>query len=572
MTPAEIVAQYQQLRLSDANEAETRLKVINHIIYDVLHWTHADVRVEERVSEDGSTTWADYTLRTGMTGIIIEAKKAGVTFENVPSVRRAVLNGKLVAGALGDAIIQARDYARKLSIPFAVVTNGNSWIVLPATRTDQIPFKDSSAIIFDSLKSALEDDYVEFEEILSRNSVIDGSLENELLGRIENQIEERRLNRFFSTNFTRISRHSLFNLIEDAVTTAFTEDVISKDAELLDKCYVKTPERTRFDSRIRMHIAKREAVTARPALRPLRQNNNAIEELISTAAGRTRSVAILVLGTVGSGKTTFLTHTRKISARSHFEPVASRPYPHWLYIDFREYSISQPPIIYILDKLKSHIIADPFFSDYERCVKYAYKDEIEALFKGPLFLLSNDEGERRRRISELLMRDYQETQPYVEKLISYASNNTAVFIVIDNVDQFEEEDVQSKIFSDAMAFAQRTRTNLICAMRESTFLRHRNTPVFDAFDFDPIAIDPPQVQAVLSKRFFVARQLLEGRSASFTAENGAQMDVSNLAVVIDVVQASVLGTGDLRYSTGPTYDTRVFAIWLDSPRESTASL
>jgi hypothetical protein len=93
-----------------------------------------------------------------------------------------------------------------------------------------------------------------------------------------------------------------------------------------------------------------------------------------------------------------------------------------------------------------------------------------------------------------------------------------------------------------MALAQRLRTNLICAMRESTFLRHRNTPVFDAFDFDPIAIDPPQVQAVLSKRFFLARQLLEGRQANFTAENGAQMNISNLAIVIDVVQASVLGT------------------------------
>jgi hypothetical protein len=543
MTPAEIIEQYKNLRLSDANEAETRLKVINHIIYDVLGWTHADVKPEERVSEDGATTWADYVLRTGMTAIVVEAKKAGAAFDNVPNIRRALLSSKLVSGSLGEAIIQARDYARKLSIPFAAVTNGNSWVIFPATRTDQVPFKDSSAIIFSNLKSALEDDYTDFFELISRDATINGSLENELLGRIENQIEERRLNRFFTTSFSRISRHSLFTLIEDAVTTAFTEDVISEDPDLLNKCYVRTPERIRFDSRIRMHIAKRTAVTARTPMRPLKPgSSNPIEDVVTSAAGRARPVAILVLGTVGAGKTTFLTHTRSIGAKSHFEPTPGKPYPHWMYIDFRQYSPSQFPIDYIFDKLKDHINNDPFLSDYEQCIKNAYKKDIEALFKGPLFLLGNDQSERSRRISSLLMDDYEKAQPYVEKIIGYASRTSAVFLVIDNVDQFEDEAVQSKIFADAMALGQRLRTNLICAMRESTFLRHRNTPVFDAFDFDPIAIDPPQVQAVLSKRFFLAKQLLEGRSANFTAENGAQMTISNLAVVIDVVQASVLGT------------------------------
>jgi hypothetical protein len=71
-TPAEIVAQYGHLKLQEANEAETRLKVINDVLYSVLGWTHADVQVEQRVSEDGSTTWADYVLKTGMTGIVVE--------------------------------------------------------------------------------------------------------------------------------------------------------------------------------------------------------------------------------------------------------------------------------------------------------------------------------------------------------------------------------------------------------------------------------------------------------------------------------------------------------------------
>jgi hypothetical protein len=219
------------------------------------------VGVSRRAAHDRPS--AVIAFKTGMTAIVVEAKKVGVAFEKIPDARRAQLKGKLLKGSVGDAIQQARDYARKLGVPFAVVTNGNSWIVFPATRVDQVSFEDSSAIIFSTLKSALQDDYAEFYDLLSRQAVINGSLENDLLGRIENQIEDRRLNRFFTTNFSKISRHSLFSLIEDAIATAFTEDVVNADPDLLEKCYVKTPDRVRFDRRIKLHIARRESVTNR---------------------------------------------------------------------------------------------------------------------------------------------------------------------------------------------------------------------------------------------------------------------------------------------------------------------
>jgi hypothetical protein len=260
------------------------------------------------------------------------------------------------------------------------------------------------------------------------------------------------------------------------------------------------------------------------------------------AAKRARPIAILVLGPVGVGKTTFLEFTHKVSARNIFQPEPSKPYPHWLRVDFKTFTTGDSPIDFIANRLKQIINEDPFLSDYDRCIKHAYKSEIDALFRGPLFLLASDESERKRRISELLMNDYAASRPYVEKILRYAADRSAVFVVIDNIDQVGREVDQATIFSDAMALAQTTSVNLICAMRESTFVVNRNNPIFDAFDFDPISIDPPQVQAVLSKRFTVARQLLEGRPASFRAENGAEFNISSLSIVIDLVHTSVLGT------------------------------
>src|SRR5690606_9118690 len=125
----------------------------------------------ERVSEDGGTTYADYIIRTADTSLLIEAKRVGKTFGVVPTRRRIKLSGKLMEGDTGEAIVQARDYCRKKNIPFAVVTNGGTWIIFPAVRTDAVSFSDSYAIVFDSLERMLGEELEQFIDLLSRSGV-----------------------------------------------------------------------------------------------------------------------------------------------------------------------------------------------------------------------------------------------------------------------------------------------------------------------------------------------------------------------------------------------------------------
>lgn len=145
-------------------------------------------------------------------------------------------------------------------------------------------------------------------------------------------------------------------------------------------------------------------------------------------------------------------------------------------------------------------------------------------------------------MTDIITTDYKSIKPYVDKLVKYASSKQPVFLVIDNIDQFEKDEFQGQIFSDAISFASRFNINLVLAMREGTFVRHRNHPSFDAFDFDPLSIDPPEIRSVLSKRFLVLRKELEGKSGQFIAENGARFDVDDLSLFADIVQRSVLGT------------------------------
>lgn len=538
----ECIAAWGHLRLAEANEAETRLKLINRVLFEILNWSRDDVSVEERVSEDGETTYSDYIVRTAGSAFVIEAKKVGVAFRDVPSIRRTRLVGAIMQGPTGAAIIQARDYCRKKGIPFAVVTNGSQWIVFPAVRVDQVSFADSSAVIFPNLQSAIRDDYAEFSRLLSRDEVITGSLELELLGRSDDQLGEHRLKNFFTNRGAVAVRNPLYPLIEEAVVTAFTDAIVDGSPELLAKCYVQTPERMKFDRQIGMHISKRQAVFRTQPIRPLSRKGSAdFKEVIERSTAAARPIAILVLGTVGAGKTTFLQYTRYVSAASFFEKNEAGPYPHWIYVDFRDHAPGDSVSQFVYSAIRAYASRDWFLSNYEQCHRPAYKDQIRALREGPLKPIASDEARTNEKIADYLVKEFERPE-HVDRILTYANSKAPIFLVIDNVDQFESQETQSSIFVECMAIAHKNRLNIVLALREATYIRHRSSPTFDAFDFAPIAIDPPAIPAVLSKRFFLARQILSGRSGQFVAENGARVEVNDLAIIADLIQSSVLGT------------------------------
>lgn len=89
---SEILSTYHHLQLENANEAATRLKVIDRVLKEVLMWTDSDIKPEEHVTEDGLTTYADYILKTANIALVVEAKKAGPSFTVTPGKRKVKLS------------------------------------------------------------------------------------------------------------------------------------------------------------------------------------------------------------------------------------------------------------------------------------------------------------------------------------------------------------------------------------------------------------------------------------------------------------------------------------------------
>lgn len=544
MTDArELVNRLSDIRTNGGNEADTRFKIIDEILCAILGWDKNDFQQEERASEDGSEYFLDYLIQTAQTSFLVEAKRAQIDFSKLPSSRRAPLKGSWMKGELKKAVIQARDYGRKRGVGFCAVTNGDAWIIFPVNRRDLVSFEDTYAIIFPDIEATLDTETEEFKSLLSRDAVIDGSLERDLLGGDSNQIENRRLNRVYDTSFSRINRTTMFSSIEDEIVTAFSEELVATNPELLEKAYVETADRIKFDDRVKMAVLRRTQVINTRPVRPVgRAGVKAAAEKVLTTRVRSQPVALLTLGLVGAGKTTFLNYVEKVSGKSFFDQSSSKPSAHWLYIDFRDYSKSINPREYIYDSLFKYIGDNLALGDYEITIRRAYEDEIKALTRGPLAAMKGDQAAIDAKITEILMREYEQKTPYCKRILSYTSLSTPLFLVIDNVDQQEEAAIQERIFLEAIAIAREGNMNLVLAMRDATYVKNRSSAVFDAFTFDAIYIDTPHVQSVLSKRFSIAEHLLKGKKFDMVTDGGAKVTVTDASRVIDMLSASVLGT------------------------------
>jgi hypothetical protein len=73
-----------------------------------------------------------------------------------------------------------------------------------------------------------------------------------------------------------------------------------------------------------------------------------------------------------------------------------------------------------------------------------------------------------------------------------------------------------------------------------------------------VYIDPPDILAVLSRRFIIAEQLLKGKRIEFTSEGGAHVVMRDGGAIIDLLKASILGTEVGRLiEVAATGDTRL---------------
>jgi len=516
--------------VTTVNEAQTRFDVIDRVVKEVLGWRHGQIDVEQ-ANEGERRGFVDYILRSGDYTIVIEAKRVGAAFPSPTRRPKLKLTGSVLGrGDVSRAIAQAEEYARTKRADVVIVTNGLCWCFYSLHDRDD----DTYATLlfpFDADGHAEE-----LFNIFSVASVDAGSLE-----RVSNRlpVAEDRLLSAFNFADARVDRNNIADHIMPALNNALYADALFSNVEALDKCFVPTEGRTRFDALLGMHLADPKPEIVAPAKRiKTGKGRGHLEQIVVTSTPSHAPPVTLIIGPVGVGKSTYLKHFELISGRD----VLDAKRAHWIYIDFEEMGPGGSPRQFIYRKLRDYLLDDHVgkLTDYVHAVEPAYRQEIDALKRGPYAALADSKEEFARITANHIGKDFDAIEPYVDKVFRHIAQEHLCVVVLDNIDLYEDDALETTVFAEGLAFSKRIRCNVIVSIRDKTFVRHQTDATFDAYELRKLWLDPPNFKAVLSRRLTYSKKILERKSARVSLSNGMYVQVPDLSAFFDIVQRSIL--------------------------------
>ena len=229
------------------NESDTRLKVLDRFLFNILEWKQEAVFTEPPTASG----YIDYLLTIGERrgAMVIEAKRFGFLQPATKGdeVMHVALSGPVLKPLL-PGIKQAMTYAMENGVAVASLTDGNTWLFFKASRTDGKPPIGGKGVLFPSLK-AVTNNFGKFVELLNVGAIIQRlhlAHLNEAEGLVITDAEQQ----FYVLNPGDARMRHRDPLANDAAllfAQFFSRLSNDKDHEMLRDCFVETAESRKAD-------------------------------------------------------------------------------------------------------------------------------------------------------------------------------------------------------------------------------------------------------------------------------------------------------------------------------------
>ncbi|MDR2590195.1 MAG: hypothetical protein LBC71_04315, partial [Oscillospiraceae bacterium] len=235
---------------------------------------------------------------------------------------------------------------------------------------------------------------------------------------------------------------------------------------------------------------------------------------------------LLLIGSVGSGKSTFIRYLQNVSIPKHKDLGCF----FWCIANMNNAPISSDKIYFwIVEeyvKRITHSFRDCDFSDKE-FLNNLYHKKIEEFKKGVGSYLT-DENEFNIQLFHLINKCKEDMNFTLSCLIEYVDvkHGMSFVFVFDNVDQGSNKD-QLLMFQVAEWFRNKFNRLVLMSLRDTTYNEYRTAPPLDTVIKNLVfRIDPPNLLAVLHERLkYICR--VEKQETSFighyTIENGMKV-------------------------------------------------
>lgn len=525
----------------DLSESDTRAKYIDGLLVDVMGWDEVDIQREEHI--DGG--FIDYTLSLMQPCMVVEAKKASLIF-NLPAstTKRTFKIGGVLSNCseLMAAMQQARTYANERGITYCLVTNGIQYIFFRANNQLGVKWTDQVAVIFRDFDD-IKKNFDLFSQALAKECVRAGKAVDAIP--VANDASEDRV-KYELMEVTHLKRprskdrNSLYPYFGEIVQKIFQDlGSESSESEILEHCYVDSPRKSDKSAPYVDREVKALDVDKKSAGDFQRRVVSALK------AGKTDSSdVILLIGSVGVGKSTFIQRFRKVLAK---EEINERGI--WIYINFKKFSDTGSPLDgFVYGQIEE--ILDSEYAQFEiggwDFLKQAFHADYEKLKRGvykPIY--DSSPADFDMKFSEWVANKSSEKAAYIEKILVTLSKRSgrSIFLAFDNADQLKPA-TQNNIFLLAQKIVESVKCYALIALREESYWKNRDSGPLNAFHNTAYHVQPPNLIQVLSKRFSYAKNLIEKTDFAESIDGG--VGKAELLKVFDVLVRTILGS-DGRY-------------------------
>jgi len=529
-------------------ESDTRMKIIDPIFCDILGWSNLKVLTEDP-DEAGRI---DYNfLHEGISRLIVEAKKESrdLGFSTDYSARFFKLNGSVFkTEAAQEGITQVIRYCSEENAELGCVTNGRQWVIFRGSRLgDGTKTRDGLACVFSGLNE-IEKNFKKFYDLLGFESVV--SLKYRGIFQ-EAEGQPRRTSGFRDVVRRPNSKQHLAgdNLAKDLdriMLSFFKELGDEDDPDSRRACFVTTTESDAAEQNLtRLSEELKERIQTISSSDP-----SELEEAIARAKEMQRHEMVLLVGTKGAGKTTFV--------ERFFEDVLDsslRKDCVVIRVDLAECGCNSQSIVPWLDQ---NLLAEAeraafenrpdqvpeyedlqgmFYGEYRR-LKQVYKHEYESK-KDEFKIRFGDRVEK--------LRDEQ-TNVYIIKLLSRIAHGFSKVpcVVFDNADHFDVP-FQEAVFKYANAIYQKTVCLMMLPITDTTSWQLSKQGAMQSFFTDSYYLPTPDTALVLKRRIeFIEEKVRSDpkeKGTGYFFGKGIKLEVENIKAFAANLQTIFVDTG-----------------------------
>ncbi|MBE1427291.1 hypothetical protein H4684_003983 [Desulfomicrobium macestii] len=515
------------------NEANTRLKIIDVIIFDVLLWKKSSVDVEKYCRAEG---YADYVFYINKKPVLVlEAKKSGATFalpvrkfENRPYLFGILASESKSAAA---ALQQAIGYAATLGARYVAISNGLQWFFTVTFVPDQ-DLDQRLVYVFESF-DAICSRFSKFCNCFSEAGLMLNAVCSELNDNLKQPAPAKPSSRIhgYPAPASRNIFQNELSYILDYVWQVMSQD--EGTIQFVEHCYVSPDTHGDVMSLVRNLLEKRKKEDE--ILRSVEVCT--IDKLPHKMAHLPSERPFVVLGEIGRGKSSFLKYLRFVAAK---ESLSNYIQIELNFLDRPDNAIDIPLFIYeeIYRQLHENYEINIYDNNFVRGVLNLEIKNLTNTLEGKYY----EEDDRLYKEFELkkIQEWVSDKHTYLAKVFHHLKRGRlkSIALFLDNLDR-RHTDLQETAFLKASAMARDWASMVFICLRPETFYRSQQAGVMDTIAPITFTVGQPDISLVLKRRFAYAKAIAEGSqfesTPSFRAVPGREicLDLPRVAKIFE---------------------------------------